>query len=60
MNSPLLEKSMDFATQIVLFYEEFSKKCIGFSYARGAVFIFGEFKSRKCSISFSRNYASQG
>ena len=24
-NSPLLEKSMDFATQIVLFYEEFSK-----------------------------------
>ena len=25
MNSPLLEKSLDFATQIVLFYEEFSK-----------------------------------
>ena len=25
MNSPLLEKSMDFATQIVLFYEEFLK-----------------------------------
>ena len=25
MNIPLLEKSMDFATQIVLFYEEFSK-----------------------------------
>ena len=25
MNSPLLEKSMDFATQIVLFYEEFSQ-----------------------------------
>ena len=25
MNSPLLEKSMDFATQIVLLYEEFSK-----------------------------------
>ena len=25
MNSPLLEKSMDFATQIVLFYEDFSK-----------------------------------
>lgn len=25
MNSPLLEKSMDFATQIVIFYEEFSK-----------------------------------
>ena len=25
MNSLLLEKSMDFATQIVLFYEEFSK-----------------------------------
>ena len=25
MNSPLLEKSMDFATQIVLFYEGFSK-----------------------------------
>ena len=25
MNSPLLEKSMDYATQIVLFYEEFSK-----------------------------------
>ena len=25
MNSPLLEKSIDFATQIVLFYEEFSK-----------------------------------
>ncbi len=25
MNSPLLEKSMDFATQIVLFYEELSK-----------------------------------
>ena len=24
MNSPLLEKSLDFATQIVLFYEEFS------------------------------------
>ncbi len=25
MNSPLLEKSLDFATQIVLFYEQFSK-----------------------------------
>lgn len=25
MNSPLLEKSLDFATQSVLFYEEFSK-----------------------------------
>ena len=25
MRSPLLEKSLDFATQIVLFYEEFSK-----------------------------------
>lgn len=25
MNSPLLEKSLDFATQIVLFYEEFFK-----------------------------------
>ena len=25
MNSPLLDKSIDFATQIVLFYEEFSK-----------------------------------
>ena len=25
MNSPLLEKSLDFATQIVLFYEMFSK-----------------------------------
>ena len=25
MNSPLLEKSLDFATQIVLFYEPFSK-----------------------------------
>ena len=25
MNSPLLEKSMDFAAQIVLFYEDFSK-----------------------------------
>ena len=25
MNSPLLEKSLDFATQIVLFYEVFSK-----------------------------------
>ena len=25
MSSPLLEKSMDFATKIVLFYEEFSK-----------------------------------
>lgn len=25
MNSPLLEKSLDFATEIVLFYEEFSK-----------------------------------
>ncbi len=25
MNSPLLEKSLDFATQIVVFYEEFSK-----------------------------------
>ena len=26
MNSPLLEKSLDFATQIVLFYEAFSKE----------------------------------
>ena len=26
MNSPLLEKSMEFATEIVLFYEEFSKR----------------------------------
>ena len=26
MNSPLLEKSFDFAAQIVLFYEEFAKK----------------------------------
>ena len=25
MNSPLLEKSMDFATNIILFYEEFTK-----------------------------------
>ena len=25
MNSPLLDKSLDFATQIVLFYEGFSK-----------------------------------
>ena len=25
MNSPLLNKSLDFATQVVLFYEEFSK-----------------------------------
>ena len=25
MNSPLLDKSLDFATQIVIFYEEFSK-----------------------------------
>ena len=25
MNSPLLEKSLDFSTQIVLYYEEFSK-----------------------------------
>jgi hypothetical protein len=25
MNSPVLDKSLDFATQIVLFYEEFSK-----------------------------------
>lgn len=25
MNSPLLDKSLDFATHIVLFYEEFSK-----------------------------------
>ena len=25
MNSPLLDKSLDFATQIILFYEEFSK-----------------------------------
>ena len=25
MNSPLLEKSMDFATEIILFYETFSK-----------------------------------
>ena len=25
MNSPLLDKSLDFATNIVLFYEEFSK-----------------------------------
>ena len=26
MNSPLLDKSLDFATQIVLFYEAFNKK----------------------------------
>ena len=26
MNSPLLDKSLDFATQIVLFYEEFAKR----------------------------------
>ncbi len=26
MSSPLLDKSLDFATQIVLFYEEFSRK----------------------------------
>ena len=25
MNSPLLDKSLDFATQIILFYEDFSK-----------------------------------
>ncbi len=25
MNSPLLNKSLDFATRVVLFYEEFSK-----------------------------------
>ena len=25
MNSPLIEKSLDFATEIVLFYEEYSK-----------------------------------
>lgn len=25
MNSPLLDKSLDFATQVVFFYEEFSK-----------------------------------
>ena len=25
MNSPLLDKSLDFATQVVLFYEDFSK-----------------------------------
>ncbi|MBR6506708.1 MAG: four helix bundle protein [Clostridia bacterium] len=25
MNNPLLDKSLDFATQVVLFYEEFSK-----------------------------------
>ncbi len=25
MNSPLLEKSMDFATEVILFYEAFSK-----------------------------------
>ena len=25
MKSPLIEKSLDFATQIVLFYEEFAK-----------------------------------
>lgn len=25
MNSPLLDKSLDFATQIIIFYEEFSK-----------------------------------
>ena len=25
MNSPLIDKSLDFATQIVLFYDEFSK-----------------------------------
>ena len=25
MNSPLLEKSLDFATMVVMFYEEFSK-----------------------------------
>ena len=32
MNSPLLEKSMDFATQIVLFYEEYARKVIGRAY----------------------------
>ncbi len=26
MNSPLLDKSLDFATKIVLFYEDYSKK----------------------------------
>ncbi len=26
MNSPLLDKSLDFATQIILFYEDFFKK----------------------------------
>ena len=25
MNSPLLDKSLDFATQVILFYEDFSK-----------------------------------
>ncbi len=31
MNSPLLEKSMDLSTQIVLFYEEFSKSKVSWS-----------------------------
>ena len=34
MNSPLLEKTMDFATQIVLFYEEFSKSKMDTSIAK--------------------------
>ena len=34
MNSPLLDKSLDFATQIVLFYEEFSKSKIDTTIAK--------------------------
>ena len=41
MNSPLLEKSMDFATQIVLFYEEFSKSKKGYNYCQAVITSFG-------------------
>ena len=34
MNSPLLDKSLDFATQVVLFYEDFSKTKKGTTIAK--------------------------
>ena len=34
MNSPLLDKSLDFATQVVLFYEDFSKTKIDTTIAK--------------------------
>ena len=45
MNSPLLEKSMDFATKVVLFYEEFSKSKKDTTIAKKALFYngFGHF-----------------